>query len=75
MAAMTHHDIQNLQPYDHGSFIVPLQIEGFGSQFLDPPHRRFNQAAVVVALSSYPPGHISQPRNSRAAARASVMPM
>ncbi|MSQ61047.1 MAG: thiolase family protein [Dehalococcoidia bacterium] len=30
MAAMTHRDIQHLQPYDHGSFIVPLQIEGFG---------------------------------------------
>ena len=29
MAAMTHHDIQHLQPHDHGSFIVPLQIEGF----------------------------------------------
>ena len=26
---MTHHDIQHLQPHDHGSFIVPLQIEGF----------------------------------------------
>ena len=30
MAAMTPHDIQHLQPYDHGSFIVPLQIEGLG---------------------------------------------
>ena len=30
MAAMTHSDIHHLQPYDHGSFIVPLQIEGFG---------------------------------------------